>query len=124
MENNFLIYVCDIVPRYIGIKNPKERGSVARLVFEQELKGNPDYANERYQSVRDRAELMMPYHVPCSALAKREHCLDIIEGIMLQHRQREHGEDHSARILEIKTGEFMTEFEQTILSEKVDFWNI
>jgi hypothetical protein len=85
-------------------------GEIVRLIFAEEEKGNLHFSHERFVTSRKRAELVG---------FGDEHLIDVAEYAILNHRQVKHGEDHQARMTELKPK--LTDLEKD-LAER-DFWN-
>ena len=114
-----LEYVRDYLPQLFGV-NP-EFGKVTELIYYAEQADAKLFADEKFNSPRERAELAIPYQV--RDLKKREHALNVIELIIIKHRQEKHGEDWQSRMDEIKEQTQFTEQEAQLIARPEDWWS-
>lgn len=120
-NNEFVKYIRDVLPVELEAKNPIPAGKIAELVFVAELQGETAFSMDAFSSMRERAEICIPYQVTRNNTGKREHALDIIELCFLMHYKKEHNDETNAeRILKL-SAEPMTDIEKKITS--LSFWN-
>ena len=120
-DNKFVEYIRDILPIELELKNPVPAGKVAELVFISELQGETAFSMELFPSMRDRAELCIPYQVSRNNSGKREHALDVIELCFLMHYKKEHNDESNAERIQKLSLEPMSDIENNITS--LSFWN-
>jgi len=110
-----LNFITKVAPTLCGVH--PAFGRIAELVFLAE-KDEPDFAPEKFESTRERAELAVPYQT--ENIKTREHVLDVIELALCSHRQAKHSEDHAERI-EILKAKLMSEEELEMAMR--DWWS-
>lgn len=113
---NFLQFIRDYAPAYCGV-NPAF-GRVAELVFDEEIKGNSEFAADKFKDARERAMLVLPFQ------AKDEYkynlCLDVVEMAILNHRQANHAEDNSLRLSQLNKSQMSPEMLEV---GTLEWWN-
>jgi len=114
-----LEYVRDYLPQFFGVN--EVFGKIAELIFFAEKADPKLFADDRFSSSRERAALAIPYQV--RDLNKREHILDIIEILILKHRQDQHGEDWQRRIDEICANTEFSNEEADLMARPEDWWS-
>lgn len=114
-----LEYISEYLPE--KFKVDKSFKCIIKMVFESERKGNINFANENFESLRDRATLAIPYQI--EDLEERERILNILELILCIHRQEKHNEDYSKRIEELKTNTLMTKDEADLIVQPMGWWS-
>lgn len=111
-------YIRDYLPAKFGVH--PAFGIIAELVLLSERTGKEAFAHENFGNPRDRAALGIPYQV--ENLVERERVLNVLEYLILKHREIEPGENHGERMVELyKNTEFTPEEFEMITSPR-DFW--
>ena len=77
--------------------------------------------NNNFKSVRERAELALPYQI--KDLKERERVLNILEVIIYKHRQKKHGENYNNRIKKLIENTNMAKDEYDMIIQPRGFWN-
>jgi len=113
-----LEYVNKYLPERLDV-NPVF-GDVAAMIFNLELAGDERFGNDKFDSLRERAELGIPYQV--TDIEERKRVLNVLELILCRHRQDKHGEDYTDRIEELNKTT-MTAEEADMLAGTEDWWN-
>lgn len=95
----FLHLIISRAPEYCGVH--PSFGKIAGLVHEAEEFGAPEFAQDAFQTPRERALMYCPYEAQ-SILGTHSPVLDLIEYAICQHRQTEHGDNYAERIDQLK----------------------
>lgn len=110
-------YISEYLPKKCGVH--PSFGGIAWIVFCEEQNGNPAFANDKFESARERAKLGMPYN-PENKQAYEEG-LDVLELMILAHRQKKHKENNHSRINELEEKRTFTDNEISVLAS--EWWN-
>lgn len=114
-----LQYIRDYLPKHLNVH--PAFGKVAELVFNSERINNPAFSNDKFESLRERAELGIPYQI--NNLDERERILNILEIILCKHRQEMHGENYNNRIKKLLIDTNITEDEYNMIMKPKGFWS-
>ncbi len=94
---NFTQLIKVKIPEYCGVH--PSYGDIAMLVFKAEQAGDEAFSAEAFEVTRERAKMVVPF-ADESILSHRE-AVDLVEYGICSHRQKNHGEDHDARIAQL-----------------------
>lgn len=111
------IFVKEVIPERCEVH--PVYGQIAWDIFEMEQKGDRRFAQENFDTVRDRAKLALPFK-PVNE-KEYERCLDIIELCLLYHGHKYHKADNIDRITELYAINDFTDEEITLADS--EWWN-
>ena len=112
-------YVKKYLPERFGVH--PAFGHIAELVLLAERAGEKTFAQNNFDSSRERAELAIPYQV--NNLEERERVLNVLELLILIHRQEKHGENWNFRITELQENTIFTEEEREMIAKPMGWWS-
>lgn len=112
-------YIVREIPNRCGV-NPVF-GLIAGKNFDAELNGEPLFAMENFDSMRERAMICMPYRPAKGCEEQYEHCLNVLEFVGLKHRAAKHDEGAERRMDELLIDGDYDPQEVAIMAS--DWWN-
>jgi hypothetical protein len=92
---NITQFITEYMPDYLGIN--RAYGKAAELIYLAEKKGDPSFADDKFDDIRNRAALGIPCCLDIDSV-KKENMLDFYEYCLCIHRQRYHSSDYKERI--------------------------
>ena len=113
---NLQEFVINECPKRCGVHLSNSR--VAELIYIAELEGDENFSSDKFDSVRDRCLLALPYF-PANQDAYFN-CLDVIELCALYDGQIRKGIDSQERINELENFRDFDEVERLVIKTEVE----
>lgn len=112
-------YVTEFLPDRFNKHEPWKK--IVEMIFDAEKNGEELFSNTWFKTPRDRAALAIPYQI--GNIKERERVLNVLELIILKHREEKHEEDWSNRIIELQENTVMTTEEAKMITSPLSFWS-
>lgn len=108
-------YVIEECPKRCGVH--PSGGVTAGLVYREEINGNQSFVADKFETVRDRALIALPYY-PMNKDAFFE-CLDVIELCALYDGQIRKGQKHQRRINHLEKQRVYDNIEKEVIETEI-----
>jgi hypothetical protein len=114
---NIKEYIGEYLPKKCGVH--PSCGHTALMVFYEEQREKHAYSQNRFKNTRERAAMGMPYK-PVN-VKEYNKGLDVLELVILIHRQKKHLENNQPRIDELYESRVFDAVEKSVIA--ADWWS-